>query len=89
MVGWSLRFKKTAKKDASRMNQPGLKSKTKAILKRIEEDPYYIPPPCEKLIGDLAGLFSRRINLKHRIVYAVLPDTREIIVYRMFSHYGD
>lgn len=89
MVGWTLRFERRAKKDASRLKAAGLKSKADAMLERIEADPYYIPPPFEKLIGDLAGLFSRRINRQHRIVYEVLPATSEIVVYMMYSHYGE
>ena len=89
MVAWSLRFKKTAEKDATRLAAAGLKTKAEVILELVKQDPFRVPPPCEKLIGDLAGLFSRRITLKHRLVYEVCPDARQVVVYRMYSHYGD
>jgi len=89
MVNWEIRFKKTAKKDAERLAASGLKPKAQSLLKFIAEDPFKVPPPCEKLIGDLAGLFSRRINLKHRLVYKVVPEMHQIEVFRMWSHYGD
>ena len=89
MVKWTLRFERHARKDASRLKAAGLKSKADAMLERIEADPYYAPPPFEKLIGDLAGLFSRRINRQHRIVYEVLPETSEIVIHMMYSHYGE
>lgn len=89
MVGWTLRFKRIAEKDASRLKAAGLKSKAEAILGLIQDNPFRVPPPCEKLIGDFSGLFSRRINRQHRIVYEVLADSNQIVVYRMYSHYGD
>jgi toxin YoeB len=89
LVAWSLRFKRTAEKDAARLKAAGLKSKAEAILALIQEDPFRVPPPCEKLIGDLTGLFSRRVNRQHRIVYEVLVGSGEVVVYRMYSHYGD
>ncbi len=67
----------------------GLKSKAEAIVILIQENPFRVPPPFEKLIGDFSGLFSRRINRQHRIVYEVLTDSNQIVVYRMYSHYGD
>lgn len=89
MVAWTLRFERHARKDAARLKEAGLKAKANAILERIEADPYYTPPPFEKLIGDLAGLFSRRINRQHRVVYGVRPESGEVVVYRMYSHYGE
>lgn len=89
MVAWSLRFKRTAEKDAARLKAAGLKSKADAVLDLIQQDPFRVSPPCEKLTGDLAGLFSRRINRQHRIVYEVLVGSGEVVVYRMYSHYGD
>lgn len=89
MVARAIRFKRTAERDASRLKAAGLKGKAEAILDLIQEDPFRVPPPCEKLIGDLAGLFSRRINRQHRIVYEVLTGSHEVVVYRMYSHYGE
>jgi toxin YoeB len=89
LVAWTLRFERHARKDALRLKAAGLKSKADAILDNIQEDPYYVPPPFEKLIGDLAGLFSRRINRQHRIVYEVLPATNEVVVHMMYAHYRD
>ena len=89
MVGWTLRFERHAKKDAQRLKDAGLKSKADAVLRSLELDPYHTPPPFEKLIGDLAGLLSRRINRQHRVVYEVRPTTNEVVVYRMYSHYGE
>jgi toxin YoeB len=89
LVKWSLQFKNSAKRDAERLAKAGLKAKAEKVLNLIEEDPYRVPPPCEKLVGDLTGLFSRRINLRHRLVYEVVTESREVMVYSMFSHYGD
>lgn len=86
---WEVLLKKTAEKDSKKVRQAGLRPKVEEILDRLEQDPYCIPPPCKKLVGELSGLFSRRITKKHRLVYEVLPESREIIVYRMFSHYGE
>ena len=89
MVEWNVQFKKTAMKDSTNLKAAGLKEKAEKVLAIIKADPYRTPPPCEKLIGDLAGYYSRRINRKHRIVYAVQAETYIVIVYRMFSHYGE
>jgi len=89
MVGWELRFRRVAEKDAERIKQAGLKSKAEEVLAVIQKDPFGKPPPCEKLIGDLKGFFSRRINRQHRVVYEVNTATNEVIVLRMYSHYGD
>ncbi|MEI7927704.1 MAG: Txe/YoeB family addiction module toxin [Verrucomicrobiales bacterium] len=86
---WEVSLKKTAVKDSEKVRQAGLRSKVDEILDILEKDPYGIPPRCEKLVGELSGLFSRRITNKHRLVYEVVPESREIIVYRMFSHYGE
>jgi toxin YoeB len=88
-AAWSVALKKTAQKDASKIRQAGLKSKVEAMLDQLERDPFYLPPPYEKLVADLTGMFSRRINLKHRLVYEVDSESRQVTVYRMFSHYGD
>ena len=89
MVAWTLRFERAAEKDSSRLRDAGLKSRAEVVLALIEQDPYRMPPPYEKLIGDLKGFFSRRINRKHRVVYKVVADSHEVVIRRMFSHYGE
>ena len=89
MVGWELRFERLARKDAERIKAAGLKRKADELLDRIQIDPYGVPPPCEKLIGDLAGFFSRRINRQHRIVYEIRPGANEIVVHMMYGHYRE
>jgi len=86
---WAVALKKTAQKDALKIRQAGLKGKVEAMLDQLERDPFYLPPPYEKLVADLTGMFSRRITLKHRLVYEVDSESRQVTVYRMFSHYGD
>ena len=89
MVTWELRFTKNAEKDAKSLKKANLDKKAQEILNRIKVDPYIIPPPFEKLRADLNGKYSRRINIQHRIVYSIMPDDKEIIVYAMYSHYGE
>ena len=89
MVTWELIFTKKAEKDARLLKSANLEKKAQAILKKIKADPYIIPPPFEKLRADLYGKYSRRINIQHRIVYSIEPDDKKIIVYAMFSHYGE
>lgn len=89
MVNWELRFERLARKDAQRLKAAGLKSKADSILTQLERDPYYVPPPFEKLIGDLSGLYSRRVNRKHRIVYEIESTARQVVVHRMYSHYDE
>ncbi len=84
---WELLYTKQAQKDAKKLAASKLKKKTKAILEVIEKDPYQNPPPYEKLIGDLAGAYSRRINIQHRVVYQVYEDERVVKVLRLWSHY--
>ena len=84
---WKLVYTKQAQKDAKKLASSGLKPKTQELLALIAEDPYRKPPPFEKLIGDLAGTYSRRINIQHRLVYQVLEDERVIKVLRLWSHY--
>jgi toxin YoeB len=86
---WQVSFRKTAEKDARKIRQAGLVNKVEEMLDRLSSDPYYRPPPFEKLVADLAGYYSRRISLKHRLVYEISNDRREVVVLRMFSHYGD
>ena len=87
MVTWCLFFTKQAQKDAQKIAQSNLKPKVQILLDLISADPLANPPPYERLVGDLAGLFSRRINIQHRLIYQVLKDRRAIKVLRMWSHY--
>ncbi|QJQ95392.1 MULTISPECIES: Txe/YoeB family addiction module toxin [Halomonadaceae] len=84
---WKLVYTKQAQKDAKKLASSGLKPKAQEVLTLIAEDPYRKPPPFEKLIGDLAGAYSRRINIQHRLVYQVLEDERVVKVLRLWSHY--
>ena len=84
---WKLVYTKQAQKDAKKLASSSLKPKAQGLLALIAEDPYRRPPPFEKLIGDLAGAYSRRINIQHRVVYQVLEDERVIKVLRLWSHY--
>ena len=84
---WKLVHTKQAQKDAKRLASSSLKPNAQELLALIAEDPYRRPPPFEKLIGDLAGAYSRRINIQHRVVYQVLKDERVVKVLRLWSHY--
>ncbi|MEC7815699.1 MAG: Txe/YoeB family addiction module toxin [Pseudomonadota bacterium] len=84
---WKLVYTKQAQKDAKKLASSGLKPKAQELLALIAQDPYCKPPPFEKLIGDLAGAYSRRINIQHRLVYQVLEDERVVKVLRLWSHY--
>ncbi|MGM8851306.1 Txe/YoeB family addiction module toxin [Salinicola sp. V024] len=84
---WKLVYTKQAQKDAKKLVSSGLKPKAQELLALIAEDPYRKPPPFEKPIGDLAGAYSRRINIQHRLVYQVIEEERVIKVLRLWSHY--
>jgi toxin YoeB len=86
-VSWQVVFAKLAQKDAQKLAASGLKSKVQELLTIIRENPFQTPPPYEKLVGDLAGAYSRRINIQHRLVYEVLQDEKTVKVLRMWSHY--
>jgi toxin YoeB len=86
-VTWKLVYTRQAQKDAKKLAAIGLKPKAQEPLTLIAEDPYRKPPPFEKIIGDLAGAYSRRINIQHRLVYQVLEDERVVKVLRLWSHY--
>tara|TARA_R110001592_G_scaffold110989_5_gene307765 strand:- start:227 stop:490 length:264 start_codon:yes stop_codon:yes gene_type:complete len=86
-VSWTLYFTKQAQKDARKLASSGLKDKAQELLKIVERNPYQNPPPYEKLIGDLAGAYSRRINIQHRLVYQVLEEDKAIKVLRLWTHY--
>jgi len=87
VVSWQLVFTKQAQKDAEKLASAGLKEKAKSLLAVLLENPFQNPPPYEKLVGDLAGAFSRRINIQHRLVYQVVEERRVVKVIRMWSHY--
>ena len=86
-MSWQVVFAKHAQKDAQKLAASGLKTKAQELLAVIQENPFQNPPPYEKLVGDLSGAFSRRINIQHRLVYEVLQDQKTIKVLRMWSHY--
>ena len=87
MVKWQLVYTRDAQKDAKKISRSGLKEKAQSLLSILEEDPFRNPPPYEKLVGDLAGAYSRRINIQHRLVYQVLREARTVKVIRMWTHY--
>ena len=87
MSGWTLFFTKEAEKDSKKLKQAGLKEKAENLLRVIERNPFQNPPPFEKLVGDLRGLYSRRISIQHRLVYQVLRDEQAVKVLRMWTHY--
>ena len=84
---WQVVYTKQAQKDAKKLATSGLKPKAQELLALITEDPYRKPPPFEKLMGDLAGAYSRRINIQHRLVYQVLENERVVKVLRLWSRY--
>jgi Txe/YoeB family toxin of toxin-antitoxin system len=87
VVIWSVVFAKQALKDAKKLKASGLKEKAQALLEILEMDPLQNPPPFEKLVGDLSGAYSRRINIQHRLVYEVFSEQRTVRVLRMWTHY--
>ena len=87
MVGWQLVFTKQAQKDAKKIAHSGLKPQAERLLEIIKENPFKNPPPYEKLVGDLSGAYSRRINIQHRLVYEVLDDIKTIKIIRIWTHY--
>ena len=92
MVGkskkWKLLFTKAAMKDAKKIASANLTKNTDKILDLLEIDPLQNPPPFEKLLGDLKGCYSRRINIQHRVVYEIDPKSHTVTIFRLFSHYG-
>jgi Txe/YoeB family toxin of toxin-antitoxin system len=87
LVIWQLIYTQQARKDAKKLASSGLKSKAQELLDILAVDPFQKPPPFEKLVGDLAGAYSRRINIQHRLVYQVLEEERIVKVLRLWSHY--
>ena len=84
---WRVVFAKQAQKDASKLASAGLKPKAQALLAILAENPFQNPPPYEKLVGDLSGAYSRRINIQHRLVYEVLQAEQTVKVLRLWTHY--
>ena len=87
-MNWDLVFTRQARKDAKNLSSSGLRDKAENLLNILKKDPFQNPPPFEKLIGDLAGAYSRRINIQHRLVYQVIEEERTVKVLRMWTHYG-
>ncbi len=86
-MSWRLVYTKQAKKDSKRLASAGLKEGAERLLEILKEDPYKTPPPFEKLVGDLTGAYSRRVNIQHRLVYQVHPDVKTVKILRMWTHY--
>ncbi|MFA5805735.1 MAG: Txe/YoeB family addiction module toxin [Melioribacteraceae bacterium] len=87
MVKWKVVFTKQALKDAKKINNAGLRPKAEIILSILEKEPLQNPPPYEKLLGDLTGAYSRRINIQHRVVYQIYKKLKTVKVIRMWTHY--
>lgn len=86
-MSWTLVYTNQAKRDAKKLSRSGLKPQAQKLLEILSKDPYQTPPPYEKLVGDLAGACSRRINIQHRLVYQVLDNIKTVKVIRMWTHY--
>ncbi len=84
---WRVVFTKQAQKDAKKLSATGLRPKAENLIEILRENPYQANPPFEKLLGDLSGAFSRRINIQHRLVYQILDDEKIVKVIRMWTHY--
>lgn len=84
---WTVVYSGQAQKDARKLASSGLKERAQALIELLAHDPFSTPPRFEKLVGDLTGCYSRRINIKHRLVYEVLPDEQVVHVLRMWTHY--
>jgi Txe/YoeB family toxin of toxin-antitoxin system len=85
---WRVTFHKQARKDAVLLERAGLREKADALIEVLRRDPFANPPAYEKLVGDMAGAYSRRLTIQHRIVYFVIQESREVRVLRMWTHYG-
>jgi len=86
-VSWELVFTKQAQRDAKKLSSAGLRPKAEALLEVLRKNPFQNPPPHEKLLGDLDGAYSRRINIQHRLVYQVLSSVKTVKVIRLWTHY--
>jgi toxin YoeB len=87
VVSWELVYTKQAQRDAKKLASSNLKDKAQELLDILQSDPFQNPPPYEKLLGDLAGAYSRRINIQHRLVYEVIESSNTVKVLRMWTHY--
>jgi Txe/YoeB family toxin of toxin-antitoxin system len=87
LVNWALVYTTQARRDAKKLARSGLRPQAQRLLDLLADNPCRTPPPCEKLVGDLAGACSRRINLQHRLVYQILDDIKTVKVIRMWTHY--
>jgi len=87
MVKWQVVYTKQAQKDAKKIAAAGLKDKTLELIEILSKNPFQTPPPFEKLVGDLSGAYSRRINIQHRLVYQVIEESKVIKIIRMYTHY--
>lgn len=84
---WKLVYTKQAQKDAKKLSASGLRKKAEKLLEILRVNPYQVPPPFEKLVGDLSGAYSRRINIQHRIVYQVVENEKVVKIIRLWTHY--
>ncbi|TFG52725.1 MAG: Txe/YoeB family addiction module toxin [Candidatus Aminicenantes bacterium] len=87
VVNWRLVYTRQAQRDAKKLAASGLRPKAEILLELLTRNPFEDPPPFEKLLGDLSGAYSRRINIHHRLVYQVLPDIKTVKVLRLWTHY--
>jgi len=87
MVKWKVVYTKQAQRDAKKLKSAGLKEKAQSLLEILENNPFQNPPPYEKLLGDLSGAYSRRINIQHRLVYQIIEDIKTVKVIIMWTHY--
>ena len=86
-MSWRIVFTKQAQKDAKKLSASGLKAKAEKLIQILRENPYHTPPSYEKLVGDLSGACSRRINIKHRLVHQIVEDEKTVKIIRMWTHY--
>ena len=86
-MSWRIVFTKQAQKDAKKLSASGLKAKAEKLIQILRENPYHTPPSYEKLVGDLSGAYSRRINIQHRLVYQIVEDEKTVKIIRMWTHY--
>lgn len=89
MVEYKILYSKLAQKDAKKLSGTNLQNKAKELIEIIKKDPFQNPPPYEKLVGNLSGAYSRRINIQHRLVYEVREEDKVLRILRMWSHYGE
>ena len=86
-MSWRIVFTRQAQKDANKLSSAGLRPKAEALIEILRNNPYQKPPPFEKLVGDLSGAYSRRINIQHRLVYGIIDEEKVVKIIRMWSHY--